>query len=130
MVAGKVVATGAGDSLELMIRKHPSKVSSGCSQGVEEFVVRIIHTVNAVDGLKAALVKTGIVRHQGQALDERGNLLPDAREHRRVHGVIGTKAMHAHAEPLVVLRLRVDQAVEPVHDLPVAHNHYTHAAHA
>lgn len=34
------------------------------------------------DALQTSLVETGVVRHKGQALDDRLNLLPNIREHR------------------------------------------------
>jgi len=75
-------------------------------------------------------VKAGIMRHQRQPLDERHHPLPHKRKHRCILRILGRKAVHPLAEPLVILRLRVDQAVERVHDLAVTDDYHPHAAHA
>ena len=130
VVVGEVVAAGGGDGLELVVGKAAAEVAAGGGQGGEELIVRAVHPAHAMDGLQAAFIETRVVRHEGQAFDHLHNLLPHLREYRRVLGVIGTKPVHPHTEPLVILRLGVNQRVERIHDLPSPHDYHTHAAHA
>lgn len=95
-----------------------------------EAVVGVVHLIYLEDFLQASLVEWGIVRHKRQPLDFRGNLLPNIREYRSVFGVFLADAVHLLAEPFVVFGLRMDEAVERVHDLPVPDNNDSHAADA
>lgn len=126
----EVKPAGGGNGLELVVGKPVAEMSSGGSEGVMEHIVRIVHPVNLVHGLEAALVKPGIVRHQRQSLNPGRNLGPYLREHRRILGIFGRKPMHPLAEPLEILRFRMDEAVERIHHLPASHNHNAHAAYA
>ena len=95
-----------------------------------ELIVGIVHLIYPEHCLEAAFVETGVVRHERQTFDQRRNLFPYIREHGCIVRVLGTQPVHALAEPLVVLRLGVDEAVERVRHLPVAHNHHSHRTHA
>ena len=105
-------------------------MAAGGGQGIIKHIIGVIHPVHPENGLETTLVEAGVVRHQRESLNERINLLPDVREHRRILGVLRPQPVHPPAEPLIILRLRMDQAVEPVYNLPSADNHHPHAAHA
>ena len=130
VVVGEVVAAGRGDGLELVVGEPPSIVTPGGGQRIVEFIVRIVHPVHAEHLLETAFVEGAVVGDEGEPLDQRFDLLPDIGKDRGILRVLRSQAMDLPAEPLVVLRLRMDQAVEPVHDLSVANDHDSHAAYA
>ena len=68
--------------------------------------------------------------HQRKSLDERSNVVPDIREYRCIISVLRSQSVYPLAEPLVVLRLGVDKAVEGVHDFALTHNHHSDGAYA
>ena len=130
MVALQVIAAGGRDGLELVVGQRVTEVAPGDSKRIEEPVVGIIHLIDAKRSPEAAFVEAGVVRHQRQALDYRINFLPHIRKNRGVVGVPGAEAMYTPAEPAVVLRFRMHQAVESVRHFPISNDHDTHAADA
>ena len=130
MVIHEVIAARSGDGLELMVRELISEVLPGYSEGVVELVVGIVHLIDTEHGLEASFVETGVVRNEGEALDERFNLLPDVWEYRCIFGVLRPKSVYLLAEPLVILRFGMDETVEGVHNLPVTHYHHADGADA
>ena len=130
MVVHEVISAGCCDGLELMVGEPAAEVTSGSREGVVELIVGIVHLIDTEHGLEAPFVETGVVRNEGEALDERFNLLPDVWEYRCIFGVFRPKSVNLLAEPLVVLRLGVDETVEGVHNLPVTHNHHSDGADA
>ena len=130
MVVHEVISAGCCDGLELMVGEPAAEVTSGSREGVVELVVGIVHLIYLEDSLETSLVETGVVRNQRESLDERFYLLPDVWEYRCVIGVLRPKSVNPLAEPLVVLRLGVDETVEGVHNLPVTHYHHSDGAYA
>ena len=130
MVIHKVITAGGSDGLELMVRELISEVLSGYSKGVVELIVGVVHLINPEHRLQAPFVKAGIVRNQRETLDERLNLLPHIGEHRSIIGILRTQTVDLLAEPLVVFRFRVYQAVERVHNLTVTYYHHSDGAYA
>ena len=130
VVAGEFVATGRGDGLQLVVGQAPAEMPPGCSQGVIKNIVRIVHLIHPEHLFQTTLVEGAVVGDQRQPLDQRSDFLPDAGEYRSIFRVLLRQAVDLLAEPLEVLRLRVDEAVERVRDFPVADNHHAHAAHA
>ena len=128
MVVNEVISAGCGDGLELMVRKLAAEMLPGSRQGVVELVVWVVHLIYLEDSLETSFIETGVVRNEGEALDERFNLLPDVREYRCIFGVLRPKSVYLLAEPLVVLGLRVDETVEGIHNLPVTHYHHSDGA--
>ena len=128
MVVHEVISAGCGDGLELMVRKPAAEVTSGSREGVVELVVGIVHLIDTEHGLEASFVETGVVRNEGEALDERFNLLPDVWEYRCIFSILRSKTVYLPAEPLVVLRFGMDETVERVHNLPVTHYHHSDGA--
>ena len=83
----KVEAAGGGDRLELVVGESAAEVAPGGGQRVEELVVRVIHLVDPEDGLEATFVEAGVVGHQREALNQRGDLFPDMGKYRSIPGV-------------------------------------------
>ena len=95
-----------------------------------ELIVGIVHPIDTEHGLETSFIETGVVRNEGEALDERFNLLPDVWEYRCIFSVLRPQTVNPLAEPLVVLRIGVDETVEGVHNLPVTHYHHSDGAYA
>ena len=113
-----------------MIGKPVSETPPGSGQGIEELVIRIIHLVDTEDLFQASFVEPGIVGHQRKTLDHRGNLFPHLGEYRRIFSILRSQAVYLAAEPLVVFRFGMDQAIEGIHDNAAADDDYTHTADA
>ena len=128
MVVHEIISAGCCDGLELMVREPAAEVTSGSREGVVELVVGIIHLIYLEDSLETSFIETGVVRNEREALDERFNLLPDVWEYRCIFSILWTKPVYLLTEPLVVLRLGVDETVEGVHNLPVTHYHHSDGA--
>ena len=130
MMARQVVPAGGGYCLQLMIRKAASEMPTGCGQCVVKNIVRIVHLINPVNGFEATFIKPGIMRHQRVILQQWMDLFPDLWEHWRILSIFRSKTVHLAAEPLIVFRLRMDEAVEGIHDDVIADDNHADAAHA
>ena len=130
MMMRQVVPAGCRHCLQLMIRKAAAEMPAGSGQCIVENIVRIIHLINPVNGLQAAFIEAGVVRHKWVIFQQRMDLLPDLREHRRVLRIFRSQTVHLAAEPLVVFRLRMDETVERIDDDVIADNDHANAAHA
>ena len=128
MMPGKVVSAGCGDGLELMVGQAATKVTAGCGQRIKEPVIRIVHLIDPEHLPQTALVKTGIVGNKRQTFNHRRYLLPNRREYRRILRIFRPKTVDLPAEPLVVLRLRMDETVERIHHFPAPDNDHPYAA--
>ena len=113
-----------------MVWKASVEVAAGGREGVVELVVRIVHPIYLEDSLEAALVETGVVRNQRESLDERFYLLLDVWEYRCIFSILRPKAVYPPVEPLVVLGLGVDEAVEGIYNLPITYYHHSYGAYA
>ena len=130
VMLNEIVSACCGYGLELVVRETVPEMPAGSTKGIEENVVWIIHPVYPEYRLEAALVETGVVGDQRQALDKRLDPFPDIREHICRISIVRTQSMYSPAEPLVVFRLWMDQTVEPIGNLASAYGHDTDAAHA
>ena len=124
----KLVVAGGGDGLELVVGEAASEVSPRGQQCVVEWVIRVIHLIDAVNGLQASLVKTRVVCDQRETFNKRRDLFPDIRENRRIVGITRPQPVHALAKPAEILRLRMDQRVERIHHHAAAHDYDPYAA--
>ena len=95
-----------------------------------ELIVGVVHLIYLEGSLETSFIETGIVRNEGEALDERFNLLPDVWEYRCIFSILRSKTVYLPAEPLVVLRFGMDETVERLHNLPVTHYHHSDGAYA
>ena len=130
MVVHELISAGCCDGLQLMVRKPAAEVTAGSRQGVVELIVRVVHLIYPEDSLETAFVETGVVRNEGESLDERFNLLPDVWEYRCIFSVLRPQTVNPLAEPLVVLRLGMDETVEGVHYFSVTYYHHSDGADA
>ena len=130
MVVREVVSACGCHRLELVIWKPVPKMPTGGRQRIVEHIIRIVHPINPVHSLQAALVEAAVMGDERKVPDERRGFLPDFGEERGILGVIRAESVDLHAEPLVVLRLRMDEAVEGVCDKTAADDHQPHAADA
>ena len=122
MVIEEGVTAGGSHSVELVVGKALAEAPAGGRQGVQEAIAGIVHAVGIEDGFEAAFVEAGIVGYEwdigretirfksGQ--DVIFHQVPDVREEWGIFGVIGAQAMDLLAEPGVVVRVRMDKAVE------------------
>lgn len=130
VMLNEIVSACCGYCLELVVRETVPEMPAGSTKGIEENVIWIIHTVHPEYRLEAALVETGVVGDQRQALDKRLDFLPDIWKHLCRISIVRTQSMYSPAEPLVVFRLWMDQTVEPIGNLASAYGHDADAAHA
>lgn len=130
MMVFKMVATGLGDGVELVVREEFAEVTTRGSAGAKELIIRVIHLVAAEHCLQTAFVEGTVVGHQRQALDERRHLLPHVRENRSVFGVFLPQAMHASVPIIIVVRLGLNQRIKAVDKLAVAYDDNAHGTDA
>ena len=140
VVVEEGVATGGSDGVELMVGNAAAEVAAGGGEGVQEVVAGIMEAVGAEDGFEATFVEAGVVGYEGDIGGESVRfksgqdavfyLVPDVREEWGIFGVIGAEAVDLLAEPGVVVRIGVDEAVEGVHHFPIAHDNDAHGADA
>ncbi len=95
-----------------------------------ELIVRVVHLIDAKYLLETSLVKSAVVGDQRKSLDERTGFFPDIRENGSVLRILRSQAMDSPAEPLVIIRFGMDQAVEPVRDPSVTYDDDPDAADA
>ena len=103
-------------------------------------VAGIVQTVGSENGFEASFVEAGVVGYEGNVGGEtvgfKGgqnavfHLVPDVREEWGVFGVIGAQAVDLLAEPGIVVRIGMNQAVEGVHHFPITHDDDAHGADA
>ena len=93
-----------------------------------ELIVGIVHLIDAEHLLETALIEWTVMSNQRQPLYKRLYLLPYIRKDRSVLRVLWTQAVDVLAEPSVVLRLRMDERVEPLHDYSPTDNYDSDAA--
>ena len=124
----KVVTAGCGNGLELMVGQAGTKVMAGGGQRVKKPIIRIVHLIDPEHLSQTALVKTGIVGDKGQTFNHRRYLLPNRREYRRILRIFRPKTVDLPAEPLVVLRLRMNETVKRIHHFPAPDNDNPNAA--
>ena len=130
MVVFQVIPAGGRHCLKLVVRQGAVVVSPGRPQGIMKLIIGVVHLIDPEDSLEAALVEGTVVSDQREPLNLRGNLFPDIRENRSVVGVFRAQAVNLLAEPLIVLGLWMNEAVEGVHDLIIADDDDTNAADA
>ena len=138
MVQERVSACGS-HSLELVIGQPMAELATGSSQGIQKAVAGIMEAVGAEDGFEAAFIEAGVVGYEGNVgretvgfkggQDAVFHLVPDIREERGILGVVRPQAVNLLAEPSVVVRIRMNKAVEGVHHFPIAHDDHAHRAH-
>ena len=130
VVIGQVIAAGSCDRLQLVIRQTAAVMLAGCGQGIIELIVRVIHLIYSENFFQASFIELAIMGNEGKALNHRGDSLPDIWKHRSVISILLRKTMDLLAKPLIVLRFRMYQAVERIHNTAVTYDNHSHAAYA
>ena len=64
VVIREVISAGGSDGLELVVREPISIIPSRCRQRVVEFIVRIVHLIDAEHLLETAFVERTVVGDQ------------------------------------------------------------------
>lgn len=130
MVGMKVISAGCGHCRKLVVRKRASEVSACCPACIIEDIVRIIHLIHPEHSLQAAFIERAVVGHQRKSPDQRLDLLPDIREDRGIVSIGMGKPVDPLAEPLEIVRLRVDEAIECIGYLSCPYHCNTYRAYA
>lgn len=130
MMMRKIVPTSGSDRRQPMVGQSTAEVTARCREGIKKFIVRVIHQIYLKSGPKAALIETAVVRHQGKPFDHRLDLFPYIRKHRRFLRILRTETVHVLTEPLIVLRLRMYQAIETIRNLTATDHDKPYRAYA
>lgn len=130
MMPCQFVPAGRCDCLELMIGQAPSEMPTGGSESVEESIIGIIHLVNTEHRLEAPLVETGIMGDQRKVSNQRRYLLPDIGKNERILSIFRPQPVNSPAKPLIVIRLRMNKAVDGIDNLASAYDNHADAANA
>ena len=62
----KIVTTGSGHGVQLMIGQRSSELTSGGGKGVVEAIVGIVHLVHSEHSFQTAFIKARIMGNKGQ----------------------------------------------------------------
>ncbi len=95
-----------------------------------EFVAGVWHAIFGEDGFEATFVKRPVVGNQWEALDALLNLSPHFRERGLPVGVASGESVNCCGPLIIVVRRRLNKAVEAIDNLAVSHNDYADAANA
>lgn len=126
----QIVPAGCGDRMQLVIGQLAAKCTPRRPAGAMKRISGIRHPVELEYGPQTPLVERCIVRHQRQPLDPRPHLLPNRLEIGCI-GRIGTRqTVNRRRKAAVIVGTRTNQPVNPIDDLPLAHDHDTHRANA
>ena len=97
-------------------------MTAGSGQGIQKAIAGIVQTVGAEDGSEAAFIEAGVMSNKGhigrKTIRLKGSqnvvfhLVPDIWEKWGVLSVIWAEAVDLLTEPGVVVRIRMDEAVE------------------
>lgn len=129
VMVGHIVAAGGGYSVEAMARKV-AQASAGCGEGAVELIVGVRHAVFGEDGFQAALVEGAVVGHQRQAGDAGLYLLPHIGEEGVSVGVAAGEAVNLGCLVGIIVGNRLNERVEFIYYLAVAHHDNADAADA
>ena len=130
MVIGQVIAAHRRHSLELVVRQTAAEVPPGGRKSVIELIIRIIHLIHLEYLLQAAFIERAVMRPKRKALYHRRYLLPHVRKHWSIIRIFLGEPVHPLTEPLLVFRLRVNQAIESIHNPTPTNDYHSNAAHA
>ena len=106
-----------GYCVQVMVVQVREKATRG-PEGIKELVVGVVHLINPEHCFQATLVKRFVVGHQEQALNQGFYLRPDVRENRCIIGICTAKAVNLGTPIVVVVRLRLNERIECIDNLP------------
>ena len=121
------ITTKFRNIVELMIHGMGER-TAGSLISAMKFVIGIVHLVATEDGFQTTLVECFIVCHQGKSFYHGGYLRPYLGKHRCIVRVLAGETMYFGIPITIVIRLRLDEGVERIHNLSFADNHDSHTA--
>ena len=126
----QIEAAGRGDRMQLVVGQPLSEDAARGPAGAQKTVSGIGHAVEVENGPQAPLVEGRVVRDERKPLDARRHLPPDLLEIGRILRIGGRQSVNRRRETAVIVRARVDQAVEGIANLTAAHDDHTDRADA
>ena len=129
VVVLQVIAAEGGDGVQLVVGCMGEDAAGGLA-GAVETVAGIVHLIAAHDGPQAAFVECLVVGDEGQAFYQGLYLPPHLGEDGGFVGVGTGEAVHAGVPIEIVVGLGLDEGIEGVDELTVAHDDDADAAHA
>ena len=148
VMALQVVSTGSGNGLQLVVGQRMPELPAGNGECVVETVVGIVHLIDPEHRLQASFVETDVVgdernrRNQVSSVFKRQLIreehffqtllqqLPHFWEHRRLVSILLAQPVYPLAEIAVEVGFRLNEAVERIGHLPIAHHDHSHRADA
>ena len=130
VVIGEVIAAGRSYGLQLVVGQAMAEMTAGCCQRIEKHIIRVVHLIHPEHLFQAAFIETAVMRYKRKALNHRGDLLPYVWEYRGAFRILLGEAVDLLTEPLIVLRLGVNQAVVRIHYLAITDDDHSNAADA
>ena len=148
MMPLKIIATGGGDSLQLMIGQRMPELPSCSPECIAEEIIGIVHLIDPEHRFQTSLIEACVMCDEGDGGNQVGpvvkrqlpgekhihdsllHLMPDLWEDQRIVGVATTQSMHPLAEPTVIIRFWLDKAIERIYYFPIAHHDDPHRADA
>lgn len=130
VVIDEVIAAGRSYGMQLVVGQAVTEMTARCCQRIEKHIIRVVHLIHPEHLFQAAFIETAVMRHERQALNHRGDLLPHMWEYRGAFRIFLGEAVDLLTEPLIVLRLGVNQAVERIYYLAITDDDHSNAADA
>ena len=130
VVIDEVIAAGRSYGMQLVVGQAVTEMTAGCCQRIEKHIIRVVHLIHPEHLFQAAFIETAVMRHERKPFNHRGDLLPHKWEYRGAFRILLGEAMDLLTEPLIVLRLGVNQAVERIHYLAITNDDHSNAADA
>ena len=99
-------------------------------QRIEKHIIRVVHLIHPEHLFQAAFIETAVMRNERKPFNHRGDLLPHMWEYRGAFRIFLGESVNLLAEPLIVLRFGVNQAVVRIHYLAITDDDHSNAADA
>lgn len=130
VVIDEVIAAGRSYGMQLVVGQAVTEMTAGCCQCIKKHIIRVVHLIHPEHLFQAAFIETAVMRHKRKALNHRGDFLPYVWERRGAFRIFLGEAVDLLTEPLIVLRLGVNQAVVRIHYLAITDDDHSNAADA
>ena len=112
--------------MQLVIGQLPTEHAARRPTGAVERIPGIRHTVKLEYGSQTPLVERCIVRHERQPFDPGSHFAPHLLEIGRLGRIGRSQPMNRRRKTAVIIGTGANQPVNPIDDLPVAHDHDAH----
>ena len=130
VVIGEVIAAGRSYGMQLVVGQAMAEMTAGCCQRIEKHIIRVVHLIHPEHLFQAAFIETAVMRNERKPFNHRGDLLPHMWEYRGAFRIFLGESVNLLAEPLIVLRFGVNQAVVRIHYLAITDDDHSNAADA